>query len=87
MDGDPQLRALKYSVDCGRLHQGCSMRLVGTYDEVLEGCVEHARRVHGDADEESLRDRVRSLMRQEAIEWLWPTAELNDRRRSADWPV
>jgi len=86
MDGEPQLKPLKFSVECGRLHAGCGMKLTGSYEEVLEGCVAHARRAHGRDDEAALREAIKPLIRQEAIEWLWPSAELNDRRRAADWP-
>lgn len=87
MDGEPQLRGLRFSVDCGRLHQGCMMKLTGTYEQVLEGCADHARRVHGRCDDAALRESIRGLIRQEAIEWLWPSSELHDRRRSGDWPL
>lgn len=87
MDGEPELRALKFSVDCGKLHDGCNMKLTGTYEEVLEGCVAHACRVHGRGDDAALREAIKPLIRREAIEWLWPNAEFNDRRRAADWPL
>lgn len=88
MDGDPTLRTLKYSIDCGRVYQACTVKIVGAYDEVLDACVAHARRVHGsEEDEARLRRKIEPWIRQEAIEWIWPSAQYNDRRRISDWPT
>ena len=86
MDGGPELRALKYSLDCTRINRACTIKICGEFDEVLEEAVAHARRAHAAPQDESvLRESLRPWIRQEAIEWLWQGMPENGKQ--AGWPA
>lgn len=60
----------RFKIDCavaGR-ESGCTLVLIGTEEEVISAGVLHATKVHGMKDEPSLRDDLRSLMREEGEE-------------------
>lgn len=53
------------SIDC-RDHpsdKGCTLRLEGTEDEVLDAAVNHAITMHGHTDNPELREQIRGLLK------------------------
>ncbi len=53
------------SIDC-RDHpsdRGCTLRLEGTEDEVLDAAVSHAITQHGHTDNPELREQIRGLLK------------------------
>ena len=53
------------AIDC-RDHpsdRGCTLRLEGTEDEVLEAAVNHAITSHGHTDNPELREQIRPLLK------------------------
>jgi hypothetical protein len=53
------------AIDC-RDHpsdRGCTLRLEGTEDEVLEAAVNHAITGHGHTDNPELREQIRILLK------------------------
>jgi predicted small metal-binding protein len=53
------------SIDC-RDHpseRGCTLRLEGTEDEVLDAAVNHAIMRHGHTDNPELREQIRGLLK------------------------
>lgn len=53
------------AIDC-RDHpsdRGCTLRLEGTEDEVLEAAVNHAITSHGHTDNPELREQIRILLK------------------------
>ncbi|MDX6383095.1 MAG: hypothetical protein QOK48_668 [Blastocatellia bacterium] len=53
------------AIDC-RDHpsdRGCTLRLEGTEDEVLEAAVNHAITSHGHTDNPELRGQIRTLLK------------------------
>jgi predicted small metal-binding protein len=53
------------SIDC-RDHpseRGCTLRLEGTEDEVLDAAVSHAITSHGHTDNPELREKIRGLLK------------------------
>ena len=53
------------AIDC-RDHpsdRGCTLRLEGTEDEVLEAAVNHAITSHGHTDNPELREQIRTLLK------------------------
>ncbi len=58
---DPQRK----SIDC-REHPsdcGCTLRLEGTEEEVLDAAVNHAITRHGHTDNPELREQIRGLLK------------------------
>jgi hypothetical protein len=58
---DPQRK----SIDC-REHpsdSGCTLRLEGTEEEVLDAAVNHAITRHGHTDNPELREQIRGLLK------------------------
>ena len=56
------------SIDC-RDHPddtGCTLYLAGEEDEVVRAAAEHAASVHGMEDTPELRERFRSMLKEEA---------------------
>jgi predicted small metal-binding protein len=53
------------AVDC-RLHpshRGCTLRIEGTVEEVLEAAIEHAITAHGHTNSPELREQIRLIMK------------------------
>ena len=53
------------SIDC-RDHpseSGCTLRLEGTEEEVLDAAMSHAVTVHGHTDNPQLREQIRGLLK------------------------
>lgn len=48
----------EYPSDCG-----CTLRLEGTEEEVLDAAVGHAIAKHGHADNPELREQIRTLLK------------------------
>jgi len=53
------------SIDCREYpsESGCTLRIEGTEEEVLEAAVNHAISKHGHADEPELREQIRTLLK------------------------
>jgi uncharacterized protein DUF1059 len=53
------------SIDCRDYpsESGCTLRLEGTEDEVLEAAVNHAITRHGHTDNPELREQIRRLLK------------------------
>jgi predicted small metal-binding protein len=53
------------SIDCRDYpsERGCTLRVEGTEEEVLEAAVNHAITSHGHTDNPELRDQIRGLMK------------------------
>ena len=62
-----QARTARKSIDC-RLYpseKGCTLKISGTEEEVLEAASAHAIAAHGHADTPELRSELRALLRTE----------------------
>jgi hypothetical protein len=62
-----QARSARKSIDC-RLYpseKGCTLKISGTEEEVLDAAVAHAIAAHGHADTSELRNELRALLRTE----------------------
>ena len=58
-------RTLRKSIDC-RLYpseQGCTLKITGTEEEVLDAATAHAIAAHGHADTPELRNQLKALLR------------------------
>lgn len=53
------------AIDCRDYpsEKGCTLRIEGTEDEVLEAAVNHAITTHGHTQNPELREKLRSLLR------------------------
>ena len=53
------------SIDCRDYpsESGCTLRLEGTEDEVLDAAIDHAITKHGHTDNPELRDQIRGLLK------------------------
>ena len=53
------------SIDCRDYpsDSGCTLRIEGTADEVLDAAVSHAIAKHGHTDSPELRDEIRKLLK------------------------
>ena len=53
------------SIDCRNYpsERGCTLRLEGGEDEVLDAAVQHAITVHGHTENPELREQIRSLLK------------------------
>jgi hypothetical protein len=64
MQVQSQWRTARKSIDC-RLYpseKGCTLKISGTEEEVLEAASAHAIAAHGHADTPELRDELRALL-------------------------
>ena len=64
MPAQAQARSVRKSIDC-RLYPsdtGCSLKISGTEDEVLDAATAHAIAAHGHADTSELRNELRALL-------------------------
>lgn len=65
MPAPAQARNARKSIDC-RLYpseKGCSLKISGTEEEVLDAASAHAIAAHGHADTPELRNELRTLLR------------------------
>jgi hypothetical protein len=55
------------SVDCREYpsEKGCTLKLSGTEEEVLDAAVQHAVAVHGHEDTPEFREELRSMLKDE----------------------
>ena len=53
------------SIDCRDYpsESGCTLRIEGSEDEVLDAAVSHATEKHGHTDSPELRDEIRRLLK------------------------
>ena len=61
-------RTVRKSIDC-RLYpseSGCTLKITGTEEEVLDAATAHAVSAHGHADTPELRDELRTLLTTES---------------------
>jgi predicted small metal-binding protein len=58
-------RQQRKSVDCREYpsEKGCTLKISGTEDEVLEAAVQHATSAHGHEDTPEFRDELRQLLK------------------------
>jgi predicted small metal-binding protein len=63
----PSREGKKYYIDCSEQTEGCSLRLSGSYDEVIDAGVWHAQKTHGMAAEESkLREDLGKIIKEQS---------------------
>ena len=57
--------AQRKSIDCRDYpsEKGCTLRISGTEEEVLEAAVQHACSVHGHTDPKELREQLKSMLK------------------------
>ncbi len=57
--------AQRKSIDCRDYpsEKGCSLRISGTEEEVLEAAVQHAVSAHGHTDPKELREQLKSMLK------------------------
>ncbi|MFZ5477249.1 MAG: DUF1059 domain-containing protein [Myxococcota bacterium] len=59
----------RYAVDCRESPgSGCSLRITGTQDEVVECAVHHAVTAHGYPNNNDTRAKIRGLMKEDVAE-------------------
>ncbi len=64
---ESQPRTTRQSIDC-RLHpseKGCTLKISGTEEEVLDAAAAHAVAAHGHPNTPELRSQLRALLRPE----------------------
>ncbi|MDQ6653664.1 MAG: DUF1059 domain-containing protein [Acidobacteriota bacterium] len=63
------LDSKRKAVDCRRhpSEKGCTLRIEGTEEEVLEAATQHAVTAHGHTNSPELREQIRTLL-QDAVE-------------------
>jgi predicted small metal-binding protein len=56
--------AQRKSIDCRDYpsDKGCTLRISGTEQEVLEAAVQHATTAHGHTDPKELREQLKSML-------------------------
>ena len=59
--------AQRKSIDCRDYpsDKGCTLKLSGTEEEVLEAAVQHAVSAHGHKDPTELREQLKSMLKDE----------------------
>ena len=57
--------AERKSIDCRDYpsDKGCTLRISGTEQEVLDAAVQHATSAHGHADPKELREQLKSMLK------------------------
>jgi predicted small metal-binding protein len=57
--------AQRKSIDCRDYpsEKGCTLRISGTEQEVLDAAVQHAVSAHGHSDPKALRDQLKSVLK------------------------
>jgi predicted small metal-binding protein len=64
----PMAESKRKAVDC-RLYpseKGCTLRIEGTEDEVLEAATQHAVTAHGHTNSPELREQIKTLLKDAA---------------------
>ena len=62
-----QSKDKRYSLDCRESGEGCSLKISGTYDEVLDAGTQHGIKSHGMKGEESkVREDIKGYMKEES---------------------
>ncbi len=57
----------RFGLDCREAGEGCSLKLSGTYDEVLEAGTQHGIRTHGmKGGEEKVREDIKGYIKEES---------------------
>jgi len=57
--------AQRKSIDCRDYpsEKGCTLRISGTEEEVLDAAVQHAVSAHGHSDAKELREQLKSMLK------------------------
>jgi predicted small metal-binding protein len=57
--------AQRKAIDCRDYpsEKGCTLRISGTEEEVLEAAVQHAVSAHGHSDPKELREQLKSMLK------------------------
>ena len=57
--------AKRKSIDCRDYpsEKGCTLRMSGTEEEVLDAAVQHAVSAHGHSDPKELREQLKSMLK------------------------
>ncbi len=57
--------AQRKSIDCRDYpsEKGCTLRMSGTEEEVLDAAVQHAVSAHGHSDPKELREQLQSMLK------------------------
>ena len=64
----------RFGIDCAEAGKGCTLKLSGTYDEVLETGLLHAKSVHGFTGEDNkLRETIKGFIKEETITSVRPS--------------
>jgi len=60
--------AKRKSIDCREYpsEKGCTLKMSGTEQEVLDAAVQHAVSAHGHTDPTELRQQLKSMLKDEA---------------------
>jgi len=66
-DKDTQSQNKRYSMDCREAGEGCSLKISGSYDEVLDAGTSHAIKAHDMKGEESkVREDIKSYIKEDS---------------------
>lgn len=66
-DKDTQRQDKRYSMDCRESGEGCSLKISGSYDEVLDAGTGHAIKAHGmKGDESKVREDIKGYIKEDA---------------------
>lgn len=61
-----QSKDKRYSLDCRQAGEGCSLKLSGTYDEVLDAGTLHGIKSHGmKGDESKVREDIKGYIKED----------------------
>lgn len=64
--GEESREGKRYFIDCSEAGQGCSMKVSGSYDEVLAAGMEHSRTAHGmSGDDKKLRQDLEGMIKED----------------------
>lgn len=57
--------AQRKAIDCRDYpsEKGCTLRISGTEEEVLDAAVQHAESAHGHTDQKELREQLKSMLK------------------------
>jgi predicted small metal-binding protein len=58
--------AQRKAIDCRDYpsEKGCSLKISGTEEEVLDAAVQHALSAHGHSDPKELREQLKSMLKE-----------------------
>ena len=59
---------MRKSIDCRNYpsEKGCTLKISGTEEEVLDAAVQHAVSAHGHQNSPDLRDQLKSMLKDES---------------------